>query len=238
MKLTAFEKYQALRRSKKYMEDYQKYENERKLAGDQDCAVAGGIKEPFIKLGKSGQELCHKWGLQCPLNPFMSVIYLPDDGVQRKPPTDLWFDFAPIRNPRQKELIELLTFISEHSSKFTVLKSGRLLVSVDLSFPFDTLVKEFEQIIKQAGAQSSKKTALRKQDYNIWEVYDLVEGADGIKRTYWEVAKNLECNREENGEKIYNDGIRCNENDEKKVERSYKKALKIIRFLETEALSR
>ncbi|OPY13315.1 MAG: hypothetical protein A4E66_00820 [Syntrophus sp. PtaB.Bin001] len=221
MKLTAQDKLQGLRRSEKYRADYQAYRNDPESLAD--CIIGSGEPSiPSVRLCESGRRLCAKWGLQFPLNPYENSDDIPAD----------WY-FAPARHPIRKELstITETTGIRGAPDSETVTQvNNRLVITVDPSFPIDTLMRHVQALLERHGVGRSENHAGHRHQFNIWEAYDLFQENPSLT----DVARIL-VSRQEG---IPSETVWLDESDVKSIRRAYRKACEIINYLEKSANTR
>ena len=113
---------------------------------------------------------------------------------------------------------EVVTHLNDH-----------LALIIDLSFPIDTLKKSFEAILKRWNVPHSKKKSGRSHQYDIWEVYELLQGKGTKRPSYADVAEIFE------GREAAKARVRTiiSESNIKAVERAYRKASKTIQHIES-----
>jgi len=214
MKITAMDRIQGLRRIKEYRADYREYASAQESQTD---SIVGAL-DPCIQISEKGRSLCLKWDLQFPVNPFDNAAV----------PAE-WY-FPLVRHPRKNELAMISRKVGAKGSpddEIVTHLNHRLVLSIDPSFPIDTIMKSIETLLPRLGVRKSTEKSDRPHSYDIWEVYDLYEELSTERRTYAAVAWAIDSQ----WAKQEDVAPRIDDADIKGVERAYKKACKIINHI-------
>jgi hypothetical protein len=224
MKMSSQDRIQATQNSKVYQKDYQRYEKQREKDGEVDVTV-GPPWEPCRNQSMAGKRLCKKWGLNRPISPDAPLE--PLDCSTGKPSTD-WLEWMvegavyPVTFPTEDEL-KMPTSVTNSTHYDVTHLNGKLCLLIDTSWPLDMIMDVLREFITHYAKEN--KGTLKKTEEDPWEIYEM------YRRT-----KNLlEINRERyeiselpaydvDADKYY-----------QRIKRAYKKALKMIDYVEKEA---
>ena len=165
MRISVYDRLNALIRSKLYQSDYSAYVKKRGDASDFYVGDGpyrkGSIYNYHLSLSKAGKELCKKWGLVYPVDPCAKQIedYL---CCLNRP-----IDYMP--DPSQWKTSQANTFVGGDDKIFTHI-NGKLALLIDLSFSRKELRSEFDRFLDRWGEKQKKG----RQDIHLnkWEVYD------------------------------------------------------------------
>ncbi len=223
MRISYIDRIQAIKFSPLYRKDYQQYVKQRDKDGEFDLKI-GSPWDPRRYLSTAGKWLCQKWGLHYPIGPDAPVEpYKP----VKMPSSDLkqWMiDGAvyPVSFPIEDELKKPTLFGSGGQKVVTHL-SGKLCLLIDTSLPpnmiMDVLKEFIEYHVKKTKGRS--KETKEKQ----WEIYTLYQKKKNLLKIAQELHGFSEVpSYDQDADKYY-----------RRVERAYKKALKMIACVEKEA---
>lgn len=224
MKISAYDRLNALIRSKLYRSDYSEYIE--KGGRDSDIYVGEGkindegmvSVEPVsyhISLSKAGNALCKKWGLVFPVDP------------RAKPIEDYLYclnrPIEFISDPSQWKTSQANTLAGSDDKIFTHI-NGKLAILIDLSFSKEKLRSEFDRFIDRWGEK--QKRGPHGHAVNKWDVYDKKKEGNnllGITREIYGIEESPynHPNYDETVNAYYN-----------RVKRAYKSAYKIINKVE------
>lgn len=216
MKVSLYDKYQALCRSKLYRSDYNKYIEMR--GDEEDLAI---IDPPSFcaKLCEAGKWLCNKWKLGSPINPEIPYdenskysLFLIDPPITFLTPPEKW------------QTMESMGF-KDTDDKFTHV-DDKLVLMINTSYSYNELEKTFKAFLRRWVTPPNKRMSSHNVDK--WQVYDehIKQGKSLLKITH--KLFNIK------GLPAYDEGVDiCYQ----RVRRAQKKAQEIIQDLEKQAES-
>ncbi len=214
MKISAYDKLQAIKRSKEYRKDYLKYTGERDRAGDNDLFMYGvQTGERAFELSESGKRLCKQWLIRFPVNPDAEYVK-GEEACVHSPVTYLdipeqWIKtvYRSGKNGRKENITHI---------------NGKLVLMIDTGYSSDQIKSEFDKILS-FWTRKTKERAKPSKRVDIWCVYDEVKSGHKI----YQVAKKY-------ANKITTPGlpIILTEAEIKLIQDSYKKAKKIVSAIE------
>jgi len=164
MKISPFDRIQALRHSEKYRADYRRYEKERQKDGEQDVII-GRPWESHIKLSKAGRWLCQNYKLRYPLNPFLQV---------QEETKDFEYSFAhnPVSflDPPEKWKTRRTHSWRDSEQKQVTHVNGKLVLMIDTSYPVDFIKQALNHFLRKWGKPPSERLREDTLD-DIWHIY-------------------------------------------------------------------
>jgi len=210
MKISPYDKDQAIKRSKIYRKDYLKYTEERVRNGVNDFFMfEEETGEQAYVLSESGKRLCKKWKIRFPINPYTEYVK-GEEACVHSPVTYL-------DPPEQWKEITSRGGKDGHKENITHI-DGKLVLMIDTSYSTDQIKTAMEKILYY-WTQKTTNRAKPSKAIDIWQVYDEVEGG---KKQY-QVAQAYAAKNTDPGLPV----ILAN-SEEKLIKDSYKKACNII----------
>lgn len=165
MKISPYDKLQALKRSEKYRADFQQYTKDREAAGEDDLYSFNQVvgEEFHHQLSEAGRVLCERWKIRFPVNP--ETPHLPgEESCVHAPVTYL-------DHPDRWKSTTARPSISGEVSRITHV-DGKLVLMIDTeSYSIDQIRAELEKVLP-LWALSTASRAKGSKKVNIWEIYD------------------------------------------------------------------
>jgi hypothetical protein len=214
MKISPYDKLQAIKRSKKYREDYLKYTKERDCAGVNDFFMSGEkTGEQAYVLSEPGKRLCEKWLIRFPVNPDAEYVK-GEEACVHSPVT--YLDI-----PEQWKKTVFMSGKDGHKENITHVNS-KLVLMIDTGYSTDQIKAEIDKVLCY-WVQKTRDRAKPSRAIDIWWVYDEVESG---KKPH-QVAREYAAQQTEPGIPVY-----TTENQTQLIDDSYEKAQKIISAIE------
>jgi len=206
--MTEKDKEQALKRSKKYQADFDRYASEEEKGDYESFVNIAG--EYITPLSLPAKVLCRKYKIPCPVVPRTVEKLEPPLKPGEKSPA---MPFAPIIIPLRNDRLAGPE------------EDGYMTMRVNLACSLDGINKCMKQLYKiySSNSQNPKASRARESDIDIWEVYDMEK--DGL--TPIQIARKLSGLK---GTPAYNDKL---DSWVKKVKAACKKAKAIITTVES-----
>jgi hypothetical protein len=213
-KIDPFDRVQALKHSRKYSQDYRKYQEE-KEEDEVEFAVTGPIWAYQAKLSKAARKLCHKWNLRYPINPDTPAD---EDEIKYLTP--------PVKHLTSPELWHKPRFYTTRDNKpedrVITHVSGQLVLMIDLGFPRSQIKEALEQFLDH---HTKKGEGRIRENPAKWEIYQMHAGEGKpllqITREIYNLPEDAHPAYDENADLLY-----------KRVKRAYRKACQIIKLIE------
>ncbi len=272
MKISLYDRIQAIRFSPLYLKDYQRSVKKREQDGEIDIKV-GPPWASNIHLSVAGKQLCEKWNLGYPVRPATplepgyypkkakrsfkewrieppigaDVPFEPIDyetikmlcekwGIQLPreendwiltPPSDYaWMidgEVYPVSFPTEDELKKISRTLDTGGYRVVTHINGKLCLLIDTSRPRDEIIKVLKEFIKHHVNRTKARN--KKTNELPWKIYNMYQKEKNLLK----IAQSLHEFKElpaynTDADKFY-----------RRVERAYKKALKMIDYVEKEA---
>lgn len=223
MKISFRDRIQAIKSSKAYQKDYQRYVKKRDQDGEEDLKL-GPPWDPYNHLSTAGKQLCEKWGLQRPIAPDSPVEPFKPVGMPSEDLVAWMLDGAvyPVSFPIEDELKKPTLFDSGGQKVVTHL-NGKLCLLIDTSCPSDMTM----DVLREFVYHYAKETKDREGNPTAkpWEVYSMHQSGMNL----WEITK-IRFN-------VSARPVEDNESDSRyqQVKRAIFKAKRMIAFVEQEA---
>lgn len=252
MKISPYDRIQALRHSSQYRTDYYTYlkekADEKKKDDYRPDFIIGSPRFERKTLSKAALKLCKKYNLIYPLNPEENekkewektwVELFAHKPISLLAPASEW---ESLTGYCSKAVIENEEKVIKEIPAFDTIThiNGKLVLMIDLSYPGDYIRDEFEKYLnewlekrwheeKGVERKGSKPTQVRKKGRKIdkWAVYKIK--TKNPQKSYGRIAKELFPPEVEGG-KIMPQYI--SENEIKQIQRAYKEAYEIIKIIE------
>lgn len=210
MKISKYDKLQAIKRSKKYRKDYFEYDKERELTGVNDFFMYGEkTGEKACVLSESGKRLCEKWRIRFPVNPETKYV-TGEEACVHSPVTYL-------DPPEQWKRIVLRAGKDGRKENITHVNS-KLVLMIDTGYSADQIKTEIDKILSY-WVRKTKNRAKPSKAVDIWWVYDEVEKG----KTIYQVAQEYAKNDTEPGLRVYLTDMQI-----KLIQDAYNKAQDIV----------
>ena len=218
MKISPYDKLQALKHSKQYAKDYEVY---LKKGGTEFHPLHGSPETLSLDLPEPAIELCSKYAIRYPVNPYEPLQEWEIDFVCPKitflEVQESWREVEKIDwsgNPRGQSIKQI---------------NGKLTIMIDPSYSESEILDAFRDFIQgfliQLGRSKDRKRDSRSGAIdNIWEVYrkHKIEGESLLQ-----ITRSLF--RIKGSQPAYDDEL---DKERKKVERAFRKACEIISQIE------
>jgi hypothetical protein len=225
LKISPYDKYQALCRSKLYRSDYKKYIEKR---GNEKDWAAGDT----VKLSDAAKWVCNKWDIKYPINPETTrILKIREDGMSEGKLQDESFLYSIIDPPSitfltpPEEWQEMKTIGLKNTNDIMLTHvDGKLVLMIDTSCSYHELEKAFKEFLKQWVKPSKKRM---RSDIIKWQIYDeYIKGKNLLEITH-NIFKT-------EGSPNYNEIVDAYY---QQVKRAQKKAHSIIQYLEKQTES-
>lgn len=237
MKISAYDRCQALKRSAKYREDFQRYLIER---GD---ATEGAFRLPTREPPKEREteemaeeeteeawkvvtgltdaaiRLCGKWNIFYPVFPDETDCKDPIVKSQMAPPLTL------LKPPSRWKEVDGFHWGSQDEPEYISHIDDRLVLSIDPNCSYTELEEAFSKYIRFWIEKSGSRK--REGDLGMWEVYDLHKPIDGSQgMTFDEIRLELI------GPPAFSNNNESTAADLERVKATFKRAEKAIAWVE------
>ncbi|RPH48777.1 MAG: hypothetical protein EHM85_16055 [Desulfobacteraceae bacterium] len=228
VRISAYDRLNALIRSKLYQSDYSEYVVKRGDASDVYLKGLYSSKRKqrsrnnvrlgrySIRLCESGRVLCKKWGLVSPIDPYAKPIkdYL---NFLNRP-----IEFIP--DPSQWKTYQANGFAGSDDKIITHI-NDRLALLIDLSCTREELRSEFDHFLDHWG-EKPKKSLHKELLFEKWYVYDEVKAGKTISEI---TRENENVKKHSANNTYYKDNFDAYS---RQARRAYQSAYKIITMVE------
>lgn len=231
MKISSYDRIQAIKHSKIYLRDYLNYFKERDQEGKIDCFI-GQPGNYQTKLCAAGKRLCKKYNIRYPVVPYSLTdkkhkdlddsCELQGEELQRHEESFVHCPVSFLDNPAQWKEYNAYGWEDDPEQKLITHVDGKLVLQIDLSYPSDKIMAALKEYVDHWSQKSmGRDTGSRKVDR--WKIYFMKE-YEG--KTTYKIAQELFGVKS----KSYSpeDDKHC-----KLVNSNYDKACKIVKAIES-----
>ena len=197
-KISADDRYQAIRHSELYAEDYFYYLKEKERGNERERGIGIGNGSVLIPgLSKPAKKLCKKWNLSFPVKPIglePAKNNKIEENIQAKVDPPITFLDPPekwdwktvkgigfVKNDKEipsitidgvKVLLKPDDPVNEDVEVYTHI-NGKLVLMINLDYSLNDLVKAFKNFLKKWERWSKPSSKRSKESsINIWQVYE------------------------------------------------------------------
>jgi hypothetical protein len=224
MKISFRDRIQAIKHSTIYLKDYQRYVKMRDKAGDIDIKI-GSPWDPRKQLSKAGKRLCKKWGLGWPIAPDAPLHprnCKTMELVADVPPWVIDGAVYPVSFPTEDEL-KNPSHVTKCGRDVVTHLNKKLCLLIDTSWPPDMIVDVLREFINHYILEN--KGNIKQTEGDPWKIYELFRHGKNLL----EITRDLYG---VTGQPAYDTNAAMYY---RRVDRAYKKALKMIAYVEKEA---
>jgi len=175
IKISFYDKYQGLCRSKLYQSDFNKYIEKR--GNERDGIISGHGSFPasgIVKLSDAAKWLCNKWGIKYPINPEVRPVReseLSESKLQDK--TFLYSIIDPpitfLTPPKKWQEMESRGSNDTNDIEFTHV-DGKFVLMINPSYSYHELEKAFNTFLRNWVEPAKKRR--RSDNVDKWQIYD------------------------------------------------------------------